>query len=191
MRLFRKQWNGLVALKLFNIDTLTREQIEGFRACLFEGMEYYLEQWEAEKPKLNKPKKEKQTSPKYITFKMGNITHGHLQMLRLKLIDTGWIANDTQPDDFDNLFNGKINNTQITWTGSVGKGMLVFLFTKMAEQQLIIVPENHSITTILENHFTDANGKALSGLNSSKESLKHIPVVKECIDILLLDPNND
>ena len=48
VRLFRKDWNRLVALKLFNIDKLTPEQVEKFRACLFEGMDYYLEQWEAE-----------------------------------------------------------------------------------------------------------------------------------------------
>ena len=191
VRLFRKDWQRIVGMKFFDVDKVSKEQIEDFRSCLFEGMDYYLEQWEAEQPKQPKPKKEQRPTPKSITFKMGNITDGHLQMLRLKLIDAGWIARDTQPDDFTKLFTGKLNSTQITWTGNVGKGMLVFLFSKMAEQGYIVVPTNHSITTILENHFIDADGNNLSGLNSSKESTKHLPIVKECLDILQLEADAD
>ena len=191
LRKLRKDWPSIVAWKCFGIDKISPEQVEKFRSCLFEGMDYYLEQWEAEQPKQPKPKKEQRPTPKSITFKMGNITDGHLQMLRLKLIDAGWIARDTQPDDFTKLFSGKLNSTHITWTGNVGKGMLVFLFSKMAEQGYIVVPTNHSITTILENHFIDTDGNNLSGLNSSKESTKHLPIVKECLDILQLEVDTD
>lgn len=191
VRLFRQDWPSIVALKLFCIEYMSEQQIEAFRLALFEGMERNLCKWEAEQPKQPKPKKEQRPTPKSITFKMGNITDGHLQMLRLKLIDAGWIARDTQPDDFTKLFTGKLNSTQITWTGNVGKGMLVFLFSKMAEQGYIVVPTNHSITTILENHFIDADGNNLSGLNSSKESTKHLPIVKECLDILQLEADAD
>lgn len=191
LRNLRKDWSSIVAWKCFGIDTLTPEQIEAFRACLFEGMDYYLKQWEAEQPKQPRPKKEPRPTPKSITFKMGNITDGHLQMLRLKLIEAGWIANDTQPDDFAKLFSGKLNSTQITWTSNVGKGMLLFLFNKMAEQGLIVVPTNHSLTTILEKHFIDSDGNNLSGLNKSKESTKHLPIVKECLDILQLEVDID
>ena len=48
LRALRKDWPGIVAWKCFCIDTLTPKQVEKFRACLFEGMDYYLEQWEAE-----------------------------------------------------------------------------------------------------------------------------------------------
>ena len=136
-------------------------------------------------------KKTIQPNRNYITFKMGNITDGHLQMLRQKLIQVGWIANDTQPDAFTKIFSGKTNTTQITWTGAVGKGMLTFLFSKMVEQRFIIVPDSHSIDTILENHFIDTDGNYLSGLNSSKESVKHLPIVKECLDILQLEVDTD
>lgn len=140
---------------------------------------------------VRKPKPTAQPDRNYITFSMSNITEGHLQILRQKLINVGWIANDTQPDTFTKLFSGKTNTTKITWTGIVGKGMLRFLFTKMVEQRFIIVPESHSIDTILENHFIDADGNYLSGLNSSKESIKHLPVVKECLDILQLEVDTD
>ena len=127
----------------------------------------------------------------YITFTMSGITVGHIDLLRRKLIQVGWIAKDTLPDDFYKLFSGKTNSTKITWTGAVGKGMLRFLFQKMVDQGEIVVPDNHSITTILESHFVDEDGIYISGLNSSKESSKHFPIVKECLNILQLEVDND
>ena len=47
----RKDWKAIVNWKCFGIDKISSEQIEEFRACLFEGMDYYLEQWDAETPK--------------------------------------------------------------------------------------------------------------------------------------------
>lgn len=142
-------------------------------------------------PKVRKPKEPAQQDRNYITFTMSGITVGHVDMLRQKLIQVGWIAKDTLPDDFYKLFSGKINNAKITWTGVVGKGMLLFLFQQMDGQGKITVPTNHSITTILESHFVDGNGLYLSGLNSSKESRKHFPVIKDCLDILQLEVDND
>ena len=127
----------------------------------------------------------------YMTFKTTGILPAHLTMLCRKLIQVGWIAKDTQPDDFCNLFSGKTNNAKVTWTGTVGKGMLVFLFNAMVQQGKIAVPESHSVTTILEAHFVDTDGKYLTCLNSSKESPKHLPVIKECIDILQLEVDID
>lgn len=121
------------------------------------------------------------------TFKMCNITMGHLQLLRLKLISLGWIARDTQPDDFDKLFSGKINNTRITWTKKVGKGMLLFLFQQMCKQKLISVSYGHSISKILESHFVDKDGIYISGLNNSKFSRSHFEAIKECLDTLTLE----
>lgn len=142
-------------------------------------------------PKARKPKEPVQQDRTHITFTMSDITIGHVDMLRQKLIQVGWIAKDTLPDNFYKLFSGKTNTTKIIWTGIVGKGMLRFLFAKMVEQRFIIVPDSHSIDTILENHFIDTDGNYLSGLNSSKESIKHLPVIKECLDILQLEADTD
>ena len=120
----------------------------------------------------------------YTTFKMCGIMEKHLQMLRQYLTTVGWIAKDTQPDDFHNLFSGKINNTKITWTGKVGKGMLRYLFQRICKEQKLLVPHAYHLTTILESHFVDTDGRYLYGLNKSKVCNKHLPVVKTCIDIL-------
>lgn len=142
-------------------------------------------------PKQPKQKKEVQRDRAYMTFKTTGILPAHLTMLCRKLIQVGWIAKDTQPDDFCNMFTGKTNNAKVTWTGAVGKGNLLFLFNAMVQQGKIAVPENHSATTILEAHFVDKEGKYLTGLNSSKESPKYLPVIKECIDILQLEVEVD
>ena len=146
---------------------------------------------QSEQATPRKPKEPVQQDRAYMTFKTTGILPAHLTMLCRKLIQVGWIAKDTQPDDFCNLFRGKTNNAKVTWTGAVGKGNLVFLFNVMVRQGKIAVPENHSATTILEAHFVDTNGKYLTGLNSSKESPKHLPVIKECIDILQLEVDID
>ena len=148
-------------------------------------------QSEAASPKQAKPKREVQQDRAYMTFKTTGILPAHLTMLCRKLIQVGWIAKDTQPDDFCNLFTGKTNNAKVTWTGNVGKGNLVSLLNVMVQQGKIAVPENHSATTILEAHFVDKEGKYLTGLNSSKHSPKHMPVIKECMDILQLEVDVD
>lgn len=66
VRALRKDWKPIVNFKLFNIDKITPEQIEEFRAGLFEGMDYYLELWDAETPQPSSP----ETTPasfEYIT----------------------------------------------------------------------------------------------------------------------------
>lgn len=48
VRLFRKDWKRITTMKLFDINKMSAEQIEEFRVALFEGMDYYLEQWDSE-----------------------------------------------------------------------------------------------------------------------------------------------
>ena len=46
IRLFREDWDEIVEMKVFGISTLTSEQIEAFRACLFEEMDKQIEEWQ-------------------------------------------------------------------------------------------------------------------------------------------------
>lgn len=48
VRLLREDWQDIKVLKLFGIDQLTPEQIEEFRASLFEGMDRSLRRWDSE-----------------------------------------------------------------------------------------------------------------------------------------------
>lgn len=137
------------------------------------------------------PKKEVQLTKNYMTFCMADINVGHVNLLRQKLIEFGWIPKDTQPDAFSNLFSGMPNNTKIVWTGKVGKGTLAYLFKKMEEQQKITVPQSYNINPILEAHFVDKNGKYLTGLHKGKDALRHLPNIQKCLDVLYLDVDFD
>lgn len=138
-----------------------------------------------------KKRREVQQDVAQMTFRTNGIGVGHIEMLRQKLIQVGWIAKDTQPDAFGKLFTGKTNNSKVMWLGKVGKGTLVDLFRIMVEQQKIAVPESYGLTSILEAHFVDKDGRYLTDLNSSKPCAKHMPVIKECMDILQLDVDID
>lgn len=168
---------------------ITQQQMEQFFAFRkrIELIQADMPAFEPVKPK----KKVKLTENDTITFQLGNITDGHLQLLRLKLMEVGWIAKDTQPDDFAKLFSGTTNHTKIVWTGCVGKGMLVFLFKEMEKHHYLIVPENNSINTILECHFVDETGRKLTGLHSSKPTKKFMPIIKQCLDQLQIEINLD
>ena len=51
VKALRKDWKHIVCFKLFNIDKISDQQVEAFRKFLFEGMDYYLEQWGEKKEK--------------------------------------------------------------------------------------------------------------------------------------------
>ena len=55
VRQLQKEWKAIVTWKCYGIDKILPEQVETFRQCLFEGMDYYLEQWEAETPQQVEP----------------------------------------------------------------------------------------------------------------------------------------
>lgn len=46
IQLFREDWEEIVEMKVFGISHLTAEQIEEFRACLFEEMDKQIEVWQ-------------------------------------------------------------------------------------------------------------------------------------------------
>lgn len=52
VRALRKDWKHIVCFKLFNIDKISDQQVGDFRKLLFEGMDYYLEQWEEKKAEV-------------------------------------------------------------------------------------------------------------------------------------------
>lgn len=120
----------------------------------------------------------------YITFATNGITTGHVTLLYKKLMDCGWIPKNTPADDFQKLFSGKSCVCKITWTGG-GKGNLRELFRIMREQELITIPGNNGLETVLESHFVDEEGNYLTGLNSSGNGAnKSLPIIGECIRIL-------
>lgn len=177
--------------ELFETCRKSEDQAEdaGYPIPLLDYMDYLV------KSNLKSLKQPKSISPKvpkikpsvnisFFTFSANGINPGHITLLYQHLMDIGWIPKDTPADDFQHLFSGKSCVCKITWTGG-GKGNLRKLFHIMREQDLITIPGNNGLETVLESHFVDKNGNYLTGLNSSGNGAKKsLPIINECIRIL-------
>ena len=77
-------------------------------------------------------------------------------------------------------------------TSGYGKGTLVELFKQMVGAKLVIVPKGFTLSAILEGHFTDTDGKWLTGLDKGNAANdKAIPFIQECVNLLKMSPNGD
>ena len=132
-----------------------------------------------------KPAKSRET----ITFgRKSGVTKGHIVLLYQKLVKEGWIeGNDA---DFKVLFSGsRDEDCELVWLGKYGKGTLVELFKQFVQAKLIVVSDGFTLSSILEGHFKDTDGKWLTGLDKGDSAnSKALPVIQECVKLLKADP---
>ena len=135
-----------------------------------------------------KPEKPRET----MTFQhKACVLEGHLTLLFDKLTKAGWISGEEA--HFKALFSGELDEEcKLTWTSGYGKGTLVELFKQMVGAKLVIVPKGFTLSAILEGHFTDTDGKWLTGLDKGNAANdKAIPFIQECVNLLKMSPNGD
>lgn len=133
-----------------------------------------------------KPEKPRET----MTFQhKACVLEGHLTLLFDKLTKAGWISGEEA--HFKALFSGELDEEcKLTWTSGYGKGTLVELFKQMVGAKLVIVPKGFTLSAILEGHFTDADGKWLTGLDKGNAANdKAMPFIQECVNLLKMSPN--
>lgn len=94
------------------------------------------------------------------------------------LLRAGWIASNTNPDDFLSLFSGRDTNCKIHWTGK--KTYLVYLFKLLTDRQYISTPKGVGRWMIISSHFINTHGRIFTHLNSQRTPLK----VQQAIDQL-------
>ena len=132
-----------------------------------------------------KPAKSRET----ITFgRKSGVTEGHIVLLYQKLVKEGWIeGNDA---DFKALFSGsRDEDCELVWLGKYGKGTLVELFKQFVQAKLIVVSDGFTLSSILEGHFKDTDGKWLTGLDKGDSAnSKALPVIQECVKLLKAAP---
>jgi hypothetical protein len=132
-----------------------------------------------------KPEKPRET----MTFgRKSGVTEGHIVLLYQKLVKEGWIeGNDA---DFKALFSGsRDEDCELVWLGKYGKGTLVELFKQFVQAKLIVVSEGFTLSSILEGHFKDTDGKWLTGLDKGDSAnSKALPVIQECVKLLKANP---
>ena len=133
-----------------------------------------------------KPKKPRET----MTFQhKACVLEGHLTLLFDKLTKAGWISGEEA--HFKALFSGELDEEcKLTWISGYGKGTLVELFKQLVGAKLVIVPKGFTLSAILEGHFTDADGKWLTGLDKGNAANdKAMPFIQECVNLLKMSPN--
>lgn len=126
-----------------------------------------------------------------MTFKrMGNVLEGHITLLFNKLVKEGWIGGNEA--DFKALFSGKRDaDCLLTWVGLYGKSTLVELFRQLIKAGLVVLKEGYTLSSVLEGHFKDQEGKLLTGLDKGNTpNEKALPVIQECVRLLQTDPKD-
>ena len=178
--------------KELHIDTLNGGDIGKLLSAFFkddaEDAVIVGEEKEVKKPKKTtgqKPEKPRET----MTFgRKSGVTEGHIVLLYQKLVKEGWIeGNDA---DFKALFSGsRDEDCELVWLGKYGKGTLVELFKQFVQAKLIVVSDGFTLSSILEGHFKDTDGKWLTGLDKGDSAnSKALPVIQECVKLLKADP---
>ena len=178
--------------KELHIDTLNGGDIGKLLSAFFkddaEDAVIVGEEKEVKKPKKTtgqKPEKPRET----MTFgRKSGVTEGHIVLLYQKLVKEGWIeGNDA---DFKALFSGsRDEDCELVWLGKYGKGTLVELFKQFVQAKLIVVSDGFTLSSILEGHFNDTDGKWLTGLDKGDSAnSKALPVIQECVKLLKADP---
>lgn len=148
-----------------------------------------LEEYETKKskaPKPNRTAKERVT----MTFVKGNgVVDGHITLLYLELTEAGWI--EGTEEDFKDLFSGSTKPCWLTWKKKFGKSTLVALFKKMVDENAITLAKGYTLSSVLEGHFKDMDGNALTGLDKGDApNAKAQPMIDKCVKILSIDPDN-
>ena len=178
--------------KELHIDTVNGGDIGKLLSAFFkddaEDAVIVGEEKEEKKPKKTtgqKPEKPRET----MTFgRKSGVTEGHIVLLYQKLVKEGWIeGNDA---DFKALFSGsRDEDCELVWLGKYGKGTLVELFKQFVQAKLIVVSDGFTLSSILEGHFNDTDGKWLTGLDKGDSAnSKALPVIQECVKLLKADP---
>ena len=178
--------------KELHIDTLNGGDIGKLLSAFFkddaEEAVIVGEEKVEKKPKKatgQKPEKPRET----MTFgRKSGVTEGHIVLLYQKLVKDGWIeGNDA---DFKALFSGsRDEDCELVWLGKYGKGTLVELFKQFVQAKLIVVSDGFTLSSILEGHFKDTDGKWLTGLDKGDSAnSKALPVIQECVKLLKADP---
>ena len=174
--------------------TLPKLKIQAIGMLSMEWLEQHKKASTAKTTKkstVNK-KQPKPTKPREaMTFKKkSGIIDGHLTLLYQKLSSDLWIEGNEA--DFKALFSGlRDEDCELVWTGKYGKGTLVGLFKKLAQEGLISTPDGYTLPAILEGHFKDKHGEWLIGLDKGDPiNDKALPVIQECIKLLKIDYRN-
>lgn len=99
------------------------------------------------------------------------------------LLSLNWIAADSNPDAFMELFAGKESNCKIKWIGT--RQHLAYLFNLLTERKYITIPKGANKWVIVCSHFVDKNSRQFINMNKlskPKKAEKAIDMLAEALN---------
>ena len=146
------------------------------------------------KPAGNKDARKKKPSGPMIvrdtfTYRFLNEEDGTARLIKLYqyVQKAGWIPNETKPEDFTAIFEGKPTDVKVKWTGK--QSDLYALINRLESRGLISCSEGVTKWVITGSHYLDCNSKQFSDWNSQKTPKKSAAAIEALAD--LLDPTKD
>ena len=98
------------------------------------------------------------------------------------LLRAGWIAPNTNHEDFISIFSGRDSNCKIHWTGK--KTYLVYLFKLLTDRQYLSTPKGIGRWMIVSSHFVDAHNRLFTHLNSQRTPVKGQQAIDQLAELL-------
>ncbi len=114
--------------------------------------------------------------------KCGTLVDANLTLLYQQLQKKKWIAQDTTPDEFIELFSGRSSYVKIYWMRSAGA--LRDLFKSIIDEGLIVCPDGIGYQRILSSHFVTPDGKYILNLNKTYKGKKIAVEIAELMKLL-------
>lgn len=105
-----------------------------------------------------------------------------LAKLYLMLLKAEWIAKDTKPDDFTDIFCGKPKSVKVKWTGK--QAYLYALINTLVDRQLIASLEGATKWVITGSHFLDSNSRPFKDWNKQHNPATAMLAIERMADLL-------
>ena len=105
-----------------------------------------------------------------------------LTMLYQKLLKAEWIAPDTMPDQFVDIFCGKAKSVKVKWTGK--QAYLYALINTLVDRQLIACLEGGTKWVITGSHFLDSNSRPFKDWNKQHNPATAMATIERMADLL-------
>ena len=134
------------------------------------------------------PKRKAAVQPRVVdevfTYRHLDSEEGKRRLAKLyhMLLRAEWIAKDTKPDDFTDIFFGKPKSVKVKWTGK--QAYLYALINTLEDRGLIARIEGGTKWVITGSHFLDSDSRPFSGWNKQHNPATAMLAIERMADLL-------
>ena len=134
------------------------------------------------------PKRKAAVQPRVVdevfTYRHLDSEEGKRRLAKLYhlLLKAEWIAKDTKPDDFTDIFFGKPKSVKVKWTGK--QAYLYALINTLEDRGLIARIEGGTKWVITGSHFLDSDSRPFSGWNKQHNPATAMLAIERMADLL-------